>query len=214
MTRGCDHSTAATTTVTKQTRRLHRARPRFRHPHANGRYVLWLGSGISRARVDGLDGVVERVLEFLQERAVREGAGSPHENALAQALDLAELRQPERDRIDLAQPVASRPDVAVLVQSLIGKYSTLLDIHVDGQRTDNLLWEAVDVRDTYARSTDPDCEHLAIAVRVLEGVLTEAPTANWDGLIESARTERRSAVGARSGKTWPYHLADVDCRCR
>src|SRR4051794_23241548 len=45
---------------------------------ANGRYVFWLGSGISRGRVDGLPGVVERVLEFLRERAALEGAGGPH----------------------------------------------------------------------------------------------------------------------------------------
>src|SRR3954467_11839550 len=65
---------------------------------ANGRYVFWLGSGISRGRVDGLDGVVQRVLGFLQQKAVLEGAGSPHERALEAALDLAQLRQSERDR--------------------------------------------------------------------------------------------------------------------
>ncbi|HEY8722262.1 MAG TPA: SIR2 family protein [Gaiellaceae bacterium] len=156
---------------------------------ANGRYVVWLGSGISRGRVDGLDGVVQRVLEFLRQQALLEGAGSPHERALDAALDLAELRQPERDRIDLAQPVASWTDLDVLVRSLVGKYAELLDIHVDGKPTDYLLWDAVDVSATYGRSADPDCEHLAIAVLVLEGVLTEAPTANWDGLIESALTQ-------------------------
>lgn len=156
---------------------------------ANGRYVFWLGSGISRGRVDGLDGVVQRVLEFLQQQAALEGAGSPHERALEAALDLAELRQPERDRINLAQPVASWPDLDTLVSSLVRKYAELLDIHVDGKPTDYLLWDAVDVSTTYGRSADPDCEHLAIAVLALEGVLTEAPTANWDGLIESALTE-------------------------
>lgn len=156
---------------------------------ANGRYVFWLGSGISRGRVDGLDGVVQRVLEFLQEKAALEGAGSPHERALEAALDLAELRQPERDRIDLADPVATWPDLAVLVQSLVGKYAELLDIRVDGKPADYLLWDAVDVSETYGRSTEPDCEHLAIAVLALEGVLTEAPTANWDGLVELALTE-------------------------
>src|SRR5947208_105784 len=99
---------------------------------ANGSYVFWLGSGISRGRVDGLDGVVQRVLEFLQEQAALEGAGSAHERALEAALQLAELRQPERERIDLAQPVASWPDLDTLVSSLVRKYGELLDIHVDG----------------------------------------------------------------------------------
>jgi hypothetical protein len=156
---------------------------------ANGRYVFWLGSGISRGRVDGLDGVVQRVLEFLQENAEREGPGSPHLRALEEAIDLAELRPEERARIDVSQPASSWPDLAVLVSSLATKYSALLDIRVDGKRADYLLWEGVDVPSTYPPAAAPDCEHLAIAVLVLEGVLTEAPSANWDGLIESALSE-------------------------
>jgi len=156
---------------------------------ANGRYVFWLGSGISRGRVHGLEGVVQRVLEFLQQKAAHEGPGSPHLRALEEAIELAELRPQERAGIDLSKPVASWPDLAVLVSSLVGKYSHLLDIGVDDQPAAYLLWEAIDVRSTYPRAAAPDCEHLAIAVLVLEGVLTEAPSANWDGLIESALAE-------------------------
>lgn len=156
---------------------------------ANGRYVFWLGSGVSRGRVHGLDGVVQRVLEFLQQKAEHEGPGSPHLDALEEAIELAELRPEEHARIDLSHPVASWPDLAVLVSSLVGKYSEMLGIDVDGQPADYLLWEGVDVRSTYPRAGAPDSEHLAIAVLVLEGVLTEAPSANWDGLIESALAE-------------------------
>ena len=156
---------------------------------ANGRYVFWLGSGISRGRVFGLDGVVQRVLEFLQQKAVADGPGSPHLRALEEAIVLAELRPEERARIDLSEPVSSWPDLGVLVASLVSNYSDLLDIGVDGKPADYLLWEGVDVRSTYPPAAAPDCEHLAIAVLVLEGVLTEAPSANWDGLIESALLE-------------------------
>lgn len=127
---------------------------------ANGRYVFWLGSGISRGRVHSLDGVVRRVLAFLQHEAADEGSGSPHLRALKDAIELAELRPEERARIDPTEPVAQWPDLAVLVESLIGKYSDLLDIRVAGQRADYLLWEAVDVRSTYPRAAAPDCEHL------------------------------------------------------
>jgi hypothetical protein len=161
---------------------------------ANGRYVFWLGSGISRGRVNGLDGVVEHVLEFLQQKAALEGASSPHRCALEEAIELAGLRPQERARIDLSNPVASWPDVGVLVAGLVGKYAELLDISVEGKSADYLLWEAVDVRATYPRAAAPDCEHLAIAVLVLEGVVTEAPTANWDGLIESALGELAAAA--------------------
>jgi hypothetical protein len=156
---------------------------------ANGRYVFWLGSGISRGRVHGLDGVVQRVLEFLQTTGLPEGAESPHLRALVDAVELADLRPEERARTDLSKPVDSWPDLAVLVSSLEGKYAKLLDIRVEGKPADYLLWDAVDVCATYPRGATPDCEHLAIAVLVLEGVLTEAPTANWDGLIESALKE-------------------------
>lgn len=156
---------------------------------ANGRYVFWLGSGISRGRADGLDAVVLRVLEFLQEKATHEGPDSPHRDALGEAIELVELRPDESARIDFSQPVASWPDLAVLVSSLVDKYSYLLDITVEGQPADYLLWEGVDVRSTYSGAAQPDTEHLAIAVLVLEGVLTESPSANWDGLIESALAE-------------------------
>jgi len=161
---------------------------------ANGRYVFWLGSGISRGRVGGLDGVVQRVLEFLQVKAAHEGPGSPHLDALEDAIELAELRPEERARIDLSTPVASWRHLAVLVSSLVGKYSEMLDIRVAGMPADYLLWEGVDVRSTYPRGATPDFEHLAIAVLVLEGVLTEAPSANWDGLIESALAELAGAA--------------------
>lgn len=156
---------------------------------ANGRYVFWLGSGISRGRADGLDGVVQRVLEFLQEKAAHEGPDSPHLDALEEAVELAELRPDESARIDFSKQVASWPDLAALISSLVGKYSYLLDIRVDGKPADYLLWEGVDVRSTYPGAAQPDTEHLAIAILVLEGVLTESPSANWDGLIESALAE-------------------------
>jgi hypothetical protein len=156
---------------------------------ANGRYVFWLGSGISRGRLDGLEGVVQRALEFLHQQAANEGPGSPHLRALEEAIELAELRPYERARTDLTNPVATWPDLDVLLSGLVGKYANLLDIRVHGKPADYMLWEAVDVRATYPRAAAPDCEHLAIAVLVLEGVLTEAPSANWDGLIESALEE-------------------------
>lgn len=156
---------------------------------ANGGYVFWIGSGISRGRVNGLDGVIEGVLEFLRERAAHEGAASPHLRALKEAIDLAAPSVDERNRINFSEPVASWPDAAVLVRRLVPKYSRLLDIDVDGQPADYLLWDGARLATSYPPDAEPDCEHLAIAVLAREGVLTEAPSANWDGLIEAALTE-------------------------
>jgi len=168
---------------------------------ARANYVVWLGSGISRGRVDGLDGVVVRVLDFLQEKAATEGPDSPHLRALKDAIDLAGVQSALIPTADAATPVASwsESDRNTVVASLVGKYSDLLNIRVDGHPADYVLWDGVDVPATYASSAEPDCEHLAIAMLVLEGVLTEAPTANWDGLIEAALAE----LGA------PADVADV-----
>ena len=38
-------------------------------------------------------------------------------------------------------------------------------------------------------SQEPDAEHLAIAMLVLEGAVTDIASANWDGLLEAAMNE-------------------------
>jgi hypothetical protein len=56
-----------------------------------------------------------------------------------------------------------------------------------GKEEDYLLWEVVDVRETYANDNlEPDCEHLAVAVLALEGIFPTITSANWDGLVEKA----------------------------
>lgn len=49
-----------------------------------------------------------------------------------------------------------------------------------------MLWDAVDVRAAFAGVVEPDCEHLCIAMLVMEGVVADIASANWDGLVEAA----------------------------
>lgn len=49
----------------------------------------------------------------------------------------------------------------------------MLNLRVPGKPRDYLLWEAVDVRAKYGHLTDPDIEHLAIALLILEGAITQ-----------------------------------------
>ena len=151
-----------------------------------GRYAFWLGSGISRGRVPGLDRLIVGVLEFLRSRIDPARNHCPHREALDKAVAIAQLRQSELDAIDFGEPVESWPPIAELVNALVSRYSQLLDIRVGGERSDYLVWDAVDVRGAYGACVDPDCEHLAFAILVLEGVVTDAPTPNWDGLLERA----------------------------
>lgn len=153
---------------------------------ADGRYVLWLGSGISRERLPDLGELIRRVLDFLQARITAGKPDCPHRLALEQALDLADLRPEELEQCGSDDRPATWPVIDQVVRGLWGRYSELLAIRVGGEAPDYLLWEAVDVRATYGPGIDPDCEHLCIGILVLEGVVTEAVSANWDGLIESA----------------------------
>lgn len=156
---------------------------------ANGRYAFWLGSGISRSRVPDLHILVEKVLEFLRASISPSNSDCRYRAALDQAISLAEPSTEERSQIDYGQPVASWPSHKALAQRLVKGYSELLNIEVDGEPGDCLLWEGVNVRTTYPADAEPDCEHLCLAILCLEGVVPDAVSANWDGLIEAAIRE-------------------------
>lgn len=149
-------------------------------------YALWLGSGISRERVVGLDGVLAKLLENLRLRIT--GTDCEHHRAFNAILGLAELSAAEKAQIDLTQPVNSWPIHKDLIDRLWNKYSRVLGTEVQGQPFDYMLWEVLDFKATFA-SQKADAEHLAIAMLVLEGVVSELATANWDGLLEAAMVE-------------------------
>lgn len=151
-----------------------------------GLYALWLGSGISRERVVGLDGVLAKLLENLRLRIT--GADCEHHRAFNRILGFAELSADEMAHIDLNQTVASWPIHAVLIDRLWDKYSKVLGTEVQGQPFDYLLWDVLDFPTTFA-AQKADAEHLTIAMLVLEGVVSDLATANWDGLLEAAMVE-------------------------
>ena len=124
------------------------------------------------------------------------GEDCPHRTALAKAIALAELPDDAASEIDIDQPLSVWPPLAQLVRALEHRYSRLLDIRVADKPSDYLLWEGVDVRAEYGRCNAPDCEHVAFAMLVLEGVARDAPTPNWDGLIEFALDELAGAASA------------------
>jgi len=154
----------------------------------NGMYALWLGSAISRDRVVALDGVLAKLLESLR-LLIENTTTCPHFKAMSHILDLAELTGPDRATIDFTQPFAGWPVRDLIVERLWNKYSKVLGTEVEGQAAlDYLLWTVLDFKNTFA-SQEADAEHLAIGMLVLEGVVTELATANWDALLEAAMTE-------------------------
>ena len=155
-------------------------------------YTLWLGSGISRGRVIGLsgsDGVIAKLVEFLRSKRTAEAA-CKFNKALDTLLNLAGLDATQRGALDLTAPVSEWPEAQLkpIVAKLWDKYSEVLSIDIAGEEQDFLLWTGLDFPHTFA-DQDPDLEHLALAILVLEGVAPELATANWDGLIEGAIVE-------------------------
>lgn len=156
---------------------------------ADDGYALWLGSGISRARLPGLDQLVLKVLEFLHDHLQPGDSECSHRRALEKAVGLVDLRPDERSAIDFDDSPASWPALRYIVEGLVSRYQDLLAIRVSDKDDDYLVWEAVDVRGTYGGGLEPDCEHLCLGILMLEGAVSEVVSANWDGLIEAALTE-------------------------
>lgn len=160
---------------------------------AQGRYAFWLGSGISRDRVDDVAKLVRRILVHLQTRMDPHSADCRFRRALDQIIRLAELSAAESRKLNLLLPPDEWADLPTILRRLTRRYSEVLRVPVAGERPDYLLWDAVDVRRTYGECrAGPDCEHLCLVILVLEGVVTEMASANWDGLIEAAQSELSS----------------------
>jgi hypothetical protein len=151
---------------------------------AEGRYVLWIGSGISRNRVEDVKGMILRALRFLQSAALAGAAN--HADAVLAILAQANLSSAELSSIDLAV----MPDDWVRIDDLLGrlesKYSRVLDVEVEGEEPDYILWNGVDVVGTFGHPGSPDCEHFSLAILAAEGVASDLVSANWDPMIEEA----------------------------
>ncbi len=157
---------------------------------AGRQYALWLGSGISRERVDDLHAIIRRVLAHIRDKCDFSDPNCTYHQALSEAIALAQLSENEIRVFDPTEPIADWRLLPTILDRLRNNYARLFDIRIDGQPADYLLWDVVDVRSTFVDAgLEPDCEHLCIAVLVLEGAVAEIATANWDGLIELAIDE-------------------------
>lgn len=159
----------------------------FANAFVRGRYAFWLGSGISKFRMPNVWELLERVVEFLRERAAEEGDDGPHAAALDAVFDLAGLTETQRKKIDIKEPATAWENWEVISQVLSEKYAEVLNVPVGSEPDDYLVWTGLDVPGTYGDdAVEPDVEHICVALLMLEGVVSTAVTANWDGLIEKA----------------------------
>lgn len=151
---------------------------------AQGSYAFWLGSGISRDRVIGLDGILSKLIEFLRQHAT-DAVGCRYKDALMRILKMAEPADADMEAIDMARPATEWPCLKGIISRLWNKYSEVLSVPVSGEGQDFLLWDALDFPATFANQL-PDVGHLATAMLALEGCVSDVATANWDGLLEAA----------------------------
>lgn len=150
-------------------------------------YAVWLGAGISLAKLPGLAGVAEAVLEHVRSQIDDTNAACPFKGSLDNILGLVVLNPGQRAAIDYAVPVATWPAVAEIRQQLVSRYGTMLDQFPAGKDVDYLVWEGVKVPARYADpATTPGPEHLGLAALIMEGVASDITSANWDDLIEKS----------------------------
>ena len=157
---------------------------------ANDQYVFWLGSGISRDKMPDLRDVAKRVLVTLQARIVVGAPDCRFRKALSAILALAGPSAEEWGRIDLDTTPTDWADFDALAARLVNNYARMLNVAVDGEQPDYLLWDILDAAHIYADpAIEPDAEHLCLAALAIEGVVSDMPTANWDTLVERAITK-------------------------
>lgn len=164
----------------------------------DGEYVLWLGSGISRDKVPNVSALLVQVLELLRSNIDNEDAACAFRTALREVLRLAGLADNECDSIDLATEASDWPLLDRIVGVLVTQYSKVLDVLIGDHHADDfLVWTGLDVPNTYGTpDLEPDVEHYCISILMLEGLVSSAVTANWDGLLEKAIDDLTPAFNA------------------
>lgn len=154
---------------------------------SNGLYAFWLGSGISYGRAPDLRALASKVVEFVRSHIDPADQNCKFARSMEEILNLSGASVEERARSKLDEPFAAWPDHQSIATRLVGNYSKLLGLPVDGEAMDYLLWNVIDVGATFADATmTPDVEHLCLGALSLEGAAPEMLSANWDPLIERA----------------------------
>src|SRR5258707_15886796 len=98
-------STAATITVGETIAFLDGSVSSVARGISENRYALWLGSGISRGRVNGLDRLIRRVLNFIQHRVTIGDVNCRFRRTLRKIVELGNPSPAEYGGIDLDRPI-------------------------------------------------------------------------------------------------------------
>lgn len=183
---------------------------------ANDQYAIWLGAGISLAKLPGLEGVAGVVLEHLQSRIDLEDANCRFRRSLDRILGLIALTTDDWSEIDYTKPASEWRNFRRISRNLTGVYARMLDQHPLGEAPDYLVWNAIDVVERYGDpSITPGPEHLGLAALIAEGAASDTVSANWDPLIERALDlVAGSTPGLLQVRILPEDVKDNSARAR
>ena len=155
---------------------LHVSHPVFLKNFASARYVVWAGSGVSYGRYPVLTEVVGRVLAFLWSKRT----DIHHLDALERILKLVNA-----EAMLACEEPTDFPEYEKVVVALTDQYSRVFNEPVSGQDDpDYLLWVGADFPATFMAESEPNSEHLCLALLMREGVIESVVSTNWDCLIE------------------------------
>ncbi|MCA0050623.1 SIR2 family protein [Mesorhizobium sp. B283B1A] len=154
---------------------------------ANDRYVFWLGSGISREKMPDLSDLAKKLLCTLQGRIEQADPNCRYRKALERVVSLTTPSPEEWVVIDWAIAPDAWPVYDAIASRLVNNYARMLNVPVDGEDEDFMLWDVLDAATIYSNpAAEPDAEHLCLAALICEGVASQMPSANWDPLVERA----------------------------
>lgn len=71
----------------------------------DAKYVLWIGSGVSREVVPGVSDLLKRVLEFVRSRIDSTDQNCPYGKALDEIFDIGSVPTAIRETLDRTAPV-------------------------------------------------------------------------------------------------------------
>jgi hypothetical protein len=149
-----------------------------------GKYVFWIGSGISRGRLDGLNDLLYELVEKLHSCIDPSNTDCPYRKALE---DIVRMTTVNVNVILKPRSSWEDDDIKSLINQLSDKYADVLDVDIITKGTAiDLAWDFLKLHEKYSVSFEPDSEHRFLALLIAEGVVKELVTTNWDALIEIA----------------------------
>lgn len=125
------------------------------------KYVLWIGSGVSREVVPGVSDLLKRVLEFVRSRMDSTDPNCPYGKALDEILDIGSVPATIRGTLDYTTPIDTWSDLSDILGRLEKHDAEVLNVQVGAHDPDYLVFAGRVLDDPVDRGVlaDDDLSH-------------------------------------------------------